>query len=598
MNRRRFIGGAAAGSAAAALLAACGGDGGGTQLIRGDDARKPGTVWSAKNNWKLQDETKQAVRGGVFRGVADEDLPQNMDVLTLATSQVPFAYHNHEFLMSGAIRPGLDPASLEAARAIPALAEGWEFSGDGMTLTFTMRQGVKFHNIPPVNGRVMDIEDWKTTDERFRATSQYRVGMPSVVDKATFPDARHMVWHMNSPLAGIESMIYGPKWTWMVQPKEQHRDTALAETKSIGTGYKMMESYQPAVAFNYVKHAEYWGGDPFIERWHVPIIPEASNRYAQFQAGNIVNLTPAAQDVVSLAKSTPNAVILLEEILPTHMDSHFFGLHDLATAPWRDPRVRIAIRQSIDFKGISEVESARPQLAAAGIDIEVKTTTHIPPVHGVWLDPEKGELGELSKNYLYDPAEAKKNLQAAGFQAPIRLPFHQESAVGTSVADMNTLLVDSMNRSGNFALDVTSYSNSVAYRDCGRSHNCGGMMMQLSHDDEVDRILYRQYHSQGNIARSAQPFADDKMDAMIIAQRRELDVEKRRALLKDLQLELARRMTAIPGRHHFNVITLSWPWMHNTGWGWTEAGIPAGLVGYGAHMQWLDKDMPNRDSRV
>jgi ABC-type transport system substrate-binding protein len=124
------------------------------------------------------------------------------------------------------------------------------------------------------------------------------------------------------------------------------------------------------------------------------------------------------------------------------------------------------------------------------------------------------------------------------------------------------------------------------------------MMMQLSHDDEVDRILYRQYHSQGNIARSAQPFADDKMDAMIIAQRRELDVEKRRALLKDLQLELARRMTAIPGRHHFNVITLSWPWMHNTGWGWTEAGIPAGLVGYGAHMQWLDKDMPNRDSRV
>ena len=62
------------------------------------------------------------------------------------------------------------------------------------------------------------------------------------------------------------------------------------------------------------------------------------------------------------------------------------------------------------------------------------------------------------------------------------------------------------------------------------------MMMQLSHDDEVDRITYRQYHSQGNIARSAQPFADDKMDALIIGQRRELDVEKRRALLKELQL--------------------------------------------------------------
>ena len=75
INRRRFIGGAAAGGAAAALLAACGGDGGGSQLIKGDDARKPGTVWSAKNNWRLEDETKQAVRGGVYRGVETADLP-------------------------------------------------------------------------------------------------------------------------------------------------------------------------------------------------------------------------------------------------------------------------------------------------------------------------------------------------------------------------------------------------------------------------------------------------------------------------------------------------------------------------------------------
>ena len=66
IKRRRFIGGVAAGGAAAALLAACGGDGSGTQLIKGDDARKPGTVWSGKNNWKLEDETKQAVRGGTF----------------------------------------------------------------------------------------------------------------------------------------------------------------------------------------------------------------------------------------------------------------------------------------------------------------------------------------------------------------------------------------------------------------------------------------------------------------------------------------------------------------------------------------------------
>jgi peptide/nickel transport system substrate-binding protein len=589
------MGGAAVGGAAAALLAACGGgnDSGGLKLIKGDDARQPGAVWSETNNWKLEDETKAAVRGGVFRGMASGDLPQNMDTNTLATSQVPFAYHNHEFLMTGAVRPGLDPTSLEAAMAVPALAEAWEFSNDGMAVTFTMRQGVKFHNVAPVNGRVMDIEDWKEQDERYRQTSQYRVGMGAAVEKATFPDARHMVWHMKNPLAAIQSMIYGPKWTWMLQPKEQHRDLTLAQTKSIGTGFKMMESYQPSIGFQYVKHAEYWGGDPFIDRWSQPIIPEYVNRYAQFTTGRAITFTPNARDVVTLANDAPNAVIVLEQILPTHMDSHFFGLNELDTSPWKDPRVRIAIRQSIDFKSISEIESARPQLAAAGIDINVQMTSHIPPMYGVWLDPEKGELGEVSKNYLYDPAEAKKNLQAAGQQAPAKLPYHVESAT-----DMNTLLIDSINRTGNFALDVTTYANSVAYRDCGRSHNCAGMMAQLSHDDEADRLLYRQYHSEGNIARSAQPFADAKMDAMIIAQRVELDVEKRRVLLKELQHELGRRMTAIPGRHHFNVVSFSWPWVHNVGWGVSDGGIPSGMQAYGGHLRWLAKDMPNREGRL
>src|SRR5688500_17709024 len=96
VSRRRFMAGAAAGGAAAALLAACGGgDSGGTQLIKGDDARQPGAFWAQSNNWKLEDESKAAVRGGVFRGMEKEDLPQNMDTTNLSTSQVPHTYLNH-----------------------------------------------------------------------------------------------------------------------------------------------------------------------------------------------------------------------------------------------------------------------------------------------------------------------------------------------------------------------------------------------------------------------------------------------------------------------------------------------------------------------
>jgi ABC-type transport system substrate-binding protein len=350
-----------------------------------------------------------------------------------------------------------------------------------------------------------------------------------------------------------------------------------------------MDSYQPGIGFEYSKHAEYWGGEPFMDRWTVPIIPEYSNRYAQFLAGRIITFTPTAGDVLNIVNDAPDTVILADKILPTHMDSHFFGLHELESgAPWADPRVRIAIRQSIDFKSISEVESARPQLSSAGIDIDVLTTTHVPPTPGMWLDPEKGELGEYSKYYLYDPADAKAKLEAAGFTAPIPLPFHIAEAT-----DMNILTIDSLRNSGNFEPETVTYLNSVEFRDCGRANNCYGMQQQLSHDGEVDRLLYRQYHTLGNIARSAQPLADEAFDQKIIAQRVELDPEKRRVILKDLQLELAQRMTAIPGRHHFNIIRFSWPWVHNLAWGLRDG---TGRDYIGAHKHWLDADMPSRDT--
>ena len=142
VSRRGFLRTTGAGTAAAVILACGGGKGGGGALKTDESgtSRQPGTVWFAKNDWKLADETKQAVRGGIYRGVTDADQTGHFDAITLMISQVPVEYHVHELLMAKNRGAGVDPASPAASTPVGSLAESWEFSGDGSAVTFNMRQ--------------------------------------------------------------------------------------------------------------------------------------------------------------------------------------------------------------------------------------------------------------------------------------------------------------------------------------------------------------------------------------------------------------------------------------------------------------------------
>ncbi|MPZ51061.1 MAG: hypothetical protein GEU75_17480, partial [Dehalococcoidia bacterium] len=210
ITRRKFLGGTAAGLGAAALIACGGSDGGGGGSVSfsTNDALKPGSVWLGANDWKLPDETKDAVRGGIYRSYIAEDEQQSYDALILAPSQSAFSGHVHEYLMAKNRGPGIDPSSPESDVPVPALAQNFEVSNDGLTVTFTMRPNVKFHPVAPVNGRVMDMDDWKTTLERFMALSNQREPITSVLDRAEYPDATHMVWRLKFPYKPLLTRIH------------------------------------------------------------------------------------------------------------------------------------------------------------------------------------------------------------------------------------------------------------------------------------------------------------------------------------------------------------------------------------------------------
>src|SRR5688572_15657995 len=109
-TRRRFLKASAAGAGAAALIA-CGGGGTDTPLQDVGDPRAPGSVWFAANDWKLPDETKNAVKGGIWRGFATADQTGHFDAIMLMSSQVSISLHMKELLMGRNRGPGVDPTS-------------------------------------------------------------------------------------------------------------------------------------------------------------------------------------------------------------------------------------------------------------------------------------------------------------------------------------------------------------------------------------------------------------------------------------------------------------------------------------------------------
>jgi peptide/nickel transport system substrate-binding protein len=448
----------------------------------------------------------------------------------------------------------------------------------------------------------MDMDDWRTSQERHLAVGFYRVAIGDLLDKAEFPDARRMVWRLKAPFAPIFDRIYHDKFAFPIQPKELNANVTLAEQTAIGTGYKILDRHQPAITMEYRKNPDYWGGDPFIDRWHQPIIPEYSNRYAQFVRGNIMDFTPTARDVLLLHEDAPGAVIVAEQIPENSGTRMRFGLISPENQAWADPRVRIAFRRSIDFKSIGEFLSNKSSFDAAGIPVEVSPMTHLPQDPGYWLNPEKGDLGDLSANYLYDPAEAKKLTAAAGHNGPIPVPFYAVLTQG-EIPEADQLVIDSMSRTGTVALDITRVPTAAEHNKYRVNGLYDGLVPQSGSSDDADYFVFRDYHSQGN-PNGRQAFPDPRIDQLGLAQRQELDLEKRRALLKEFQMFMAGWMATIPGRHLYTQFSFRWPWLRNNNYGttygnWVSQGSPPdGFPVQGGHLHWLDPEMPDRDRRI
>jgi ABC-type transport system substrate-binding protein len=284
------------GSAAlgAAFLAACGGSdsGGGAKSNggSGNDAKGNSLVTTA------QDTTKTAVRGGSFKDRATGD-PNTLDIsgaINPLNISARLAYNT-------LVRVNVGVGKQSDNTIGPDLAESFETSPDGLQITMKLRQGVKFHNLPPVNGRTMDADDILYTWDRFSKKSSNRSGLVNAVNpqapvlSLTASDSKTIVIKLKEPLVYaldlFASNTASHSGSVLIIPKETDNGFNIG-TDMIGAGPYYMAKYEPSVGFTMKRHADYYDKDwGLVDEIDLPIIVQYPTVISQIQAGNLLTFS-------------------------------------------------------------------------------------------------------------------------------------------------------------------------------------------------------------------------------------------------------------------------------------------------------------------
>ena len=297
-----------------------------------------------------------------------------------------------------------------------ALAERWDIP-DPTTYIFHIRQGVRWHDKAPMNGRELTAEDvvynlnrWRTTDQGSRldeltyesitATGRYTVEV-KLVDPPV--DALLVLIDDNLGFVNAPEAI------------EQHGDVADWRNL-VGTGPFMLTDWVDGTAITWVKNPDYWGHDekypenrlPYIDELVRLIMPDQATRISAMRAGQIDYLGHnghgqffTVDPVDSLQRTNPEL-----RVNAYYMQAQESAGFNVTKPPFDDIRVRHAIQMAVDLDTIDNTYYKgllRPEPMGS---INPATGFAIP--YAEW--PE-----EVKQYYRYDPEAAEKLLDEAGY---------------------------------------------------------------------------------------------------------------------------------------------------------------------------------------
>jgi len=272
----------------------------------------------------------------------------------------------------------------------PSLAESWEESEDGLSYTFKLRPGLKFHNGDPVT-----TEDVKFSFERYQGAGAQ--ALKDHVSDVEIVDPLVVRFHLNAPWPDFMT-FYGTTATaaGIVVPKNLMQvDDDGFKQHPVGAGPYKFVSSKPGVEVVLEADPGYWRRVPAVKTLVMRSIPDATTRALTLKTGE-ADIAYALDGLAAEGiKDDPSL-----KIVPTkHASINWIEFPEQwdPKSPWHDERLRLAVNYALDRQAISEA-------GCLGF---------CPPA-GV-IVPRVMDFALHAQPMPYDPAKAKQLLAEAGY---------------------------------------------------------------------------------------------------------------------------------------------------------------------------------------
>ncbi|MBN8992111.1 MAG: ABC transporter substrate-binding protein [Rhizobiales bacterium] len=288
-------------------------------------------------------------------------------------------------------------------RTVPRMATEVKVSDDGLSYTYKLRPGIRFHNGDPLTS-----EDVKFTMERVidpAAKSTRRPFFAPIIAGVETPDPLTVVFKLKQSDGAFLNKIAG---FLFIVPKAYTSglpNTDAFASAPIGSGPYKLKRHNIGQTLELERFEDFYGEKPGVKNLIMKMIPEGSTRVNALLTGEVDLVVQAPLNEKERLSKTPGLKTLTN---PVSAPMHVRLYSDDASLPVSKRDVRLALNHALDSKAI---------IRSVYYGVGQPMGTFISAFYPYGSDPD-------TKPYAYDPKKARELLKKAGYPDGFQLKLY------------------------------------------------------------------------------------------------------------------------------------------------------------------------------